>query len=93
MDTFEKHLHLPVTKIDDAERMMALLKARARQPAPLPAPEARSCAREIHALADEITGSALTAHAAASGILQRARVVGTEPKGPGGQRLRAGPEG
>jgi len=40
MDTFEKHLHLPVTKIDDAERMMSLLKARARQLAPLHAPEA-----------------------------------------------------
>ena len=25
-DTFEKHLHLPVTKIDDADRMMRLLK-------------------------------------------------------------------
>ena len=27
MDTFEQHLHLPVTKIDDAERMLGLLKA------------------------------------------------------------------
>ena len=26
MDTFEQHLHLPVTKIDDAERMLGLLK-------------------------------------------------------------------
>ena len=26
MDTFEQHLHLPVTKIDDAERMLSLLK-------------------------------------------------------------------
>ncbi|KAK9831472.1 hypothetical protein WJX81_008476 [Elliptochloris bilobata] len=26
METFEQHLHLPVTKIDDAERMLGLLK-------------------------------------------------------------------
>ncbi len=26
METFEKHLHLPVTKIDDSERMLGLLK-------------------------------------------------------------------
>lgn len=26
MDTFQKHLHLPVTKIDGAERMLTLLK-------------------------------------------------------------------
>lgn len=32
METFEKHLHLPVTKIDDAERMLGLLKV----PPPLP---------------------------------------------------------
>ncbi len=31
METFEKHLHLPVTKIDDAERMLGLLKV----PSPL----------------------------------------------------------
>ena len=27
METFEKHLHLPVTKIDDSKRMLAKLKA------------------------------------------------------------------
>lgn len=27
MDTFQKHLHLPVTHIDDSSRMMSLLKA------------------------------------------------------------------
>ena len=26
METFEKHLHLPVTKIDDSKRMLAKLK-------------------------------------------------------------------
>lgn len=26
MDTFQKHLHLPVTKINDTARMMSLLK-------------------------------------------------------------------
>ena len=29
MATFQQHLHLPVTKIDDAERMMSLLKVSA----------------------------------------------------------------
>ena len=33
MDTFEQHLHLPVTKIDDAEHMLGLLKACAPVPA------------------------------------------------------------
>ncbi|KAK9830479.1 hypothetical protein WJX72_011957 [[Myrmecia] bisecta] len=28
METFEKHLHLPVTKVDDAERMLARLKGK-----------------------------------------------------------------
>ena len=26
MDTFKNHLHLPVTKIDDSQRMLAKLK-------------------------------------------------------------------
>ncbi len=29
MDTFNNHLHLPVTKIDDSQRTLARLKARA----------------------------------------------------------------
>ena len=28
MDTFKNHLHLPVTKIDDSERMLARLKVQ-----------------------------------------------------------------
>lgn len=32
MDTYEQHLHLPVTKIDDAERMLGLLKVCAPVP-------------------------------------------------------------
>lgn len=32
MTTFQQHLHLPVTKIDDAERMMSLLKVSALHP-------------------------------------------------------------
>ena len=28
MDTFKNHLHLPVTKIDDSERMLSRLKVR-----------------------------------------------------------------
>lgn len=28
METFEQHLHLPVTKVDDAERVLSLLKVR-----------------------------------------------------------------
>lgn len=28
METFTKHLHLPVTKIDDSKRMLATLKVR-----------------------------------------------------------------
>jgi hypothetical protein len=28
METFEKHLRLPVTKIDDADRTLALLRVR-----------------------------------------------------------------
>ena len=33
METFEQHLHLPVTKIDDAERTLGLLKVGAPVPA------------------------------------------------------------
>ena len=28
MDTFQKQLHLPVTRIDDSKRMLGLLKVR-----------------------------------------------------------------
>ncbi len=75
MDTFEKHLHLPVTKIDDAERMMSLLKARARQLAPLHAPEA-ACIREfcVSCRAKE-AWSAMSAHACARAHPQSAHAV------------------
>jgi hypothetical protein len=32
MDTFKNHLHLPVTKIDDSQRMLARLKVCSTPP-------------------------------------------------------------
>ena len=69
METFEKHLHLPVTKIDDAERMLGLLKV----PPPL------LCTRPGRGLATE---SALSGILASDGTTcipaeQRVRIYPT----------------
>ena len=37
MNTFKNHLHLPVTKIDDSERMLARLKVPHPSPQQQPA--------------------------------------------------------
>ena len=45
MDTFNNHLHLPVTKIDDSQRTLARLKARTSSHTLfLPHPEVCVCA-------------------------------------------------
>ena len=44
MDTFKNHLHLPVTKIDDSERMLARLKVPHPSPQQQPALPPAWCA-------------------------------------------------